>query len=344
MGVAPKISIVVPVYKVERYLNQCVESLIHQTFSNIEIVLVDDGSPDRCPQLCDEWSTRDARVRVIHKKNGGLSDARNAGIDAGIGEYILFVDSDDFVKENMCEKLLETAEDTQSDMVICGFMWKYPDHEVRQPMTSGNAVRSFSNMEMLNVFFQNKTVELSVAWNKLYRRKLFDTSDHIRYPVGKLHEDEFTTYRLIYAANRITVVPDPLYYYVQRNAGIMSAFSQKNLIDSIEAAESYIPWNKKHHLSLEKEIACAYDILSYSFYLRYWQDNRIDPQRRLLNRFRRFVIENTPAVYWLSDISPKYRIWDFLFRTNTSFLFRWVFTLKKIMQQVMRGIDHHVAE
>lgn len=330
MGAQPKVSIIVPIYKVEDCLDRCVESLVHQTYTDIEILLVNDGSPDRCPKLCDSWAERDGRIRVIHKKNGGLSDARNAGIEEAAGEYFLFIDGDDYVRPDMCEKMISAAEKNQSDMVISSFIWKYPDKEIVQSMCTGKVPQCFSNIEMLKIFFMKKTIELSVAWNKLYRRDLFFTSEDIRYPVGKLHEDEFTTYKLIYAAHNVTILPEALYYYVQRNTSIMSAFSQRNLLDSIEAAESYIPWHTEHHLSLKKEIACAYDILSYAFYLRYLHDNRIDPQRREIDRFRTFIMENTPSVYLTSGVPLKYRIWDFLLRTNTIFIYRWMYILKTL--------------
>lgn len=329
MKLLPTISIVVPIYKVEAYLNRCVKSIVEQTYTNIEIILVDDGSPEQCPALCDAWAEKDNRIRVIHKKNGGLSDARNAGIDAATGEYILFIDSDDYIAANMCQKMIDAAEGDKSDMVICGFIWKYPEKEKIQSVAAGNTTQHFSNIELLRLFFMKKTAELTIACNKLYRRQLFLTSESIRYPVGKLHEDEFTTYRLIYEAKKITVIPDALYYYVQRSASIMSAFKPQNLIDSIAAAESYIPWADEHHVDIKKEIACAYDILSYSFYLRYWQNKDIDPQRKQLKSFRRFIMAHTPCIYSSAGIPWKYRIWDFLLRTDTVAIYYSIYILKK---------------
>lgn len=325
----PKISIVVPIYKVEAYLNHCVKSIVEQTYTNIEIILVDDGSPDHCPALCDAWAEKDDRIRIIHKKNGGLSDARNAGIDAATGEYILFIDSDDYIADDMCKKMIDVAQNNKSDMIICNFIWKYPEKEIIQPMVTGDTIQNFSNIELLRLFFMKKTVELTVAWNKLYRRQLFFTSEHIRYPVGKLHEDEFTTYRLVHEAKKIMVIPDALYYYVQRSASIMSAFKPKNLTDSIAAAESYIPWADEHHLAIKKEISYAYDILSYSFYLRYWQNRDIDPQRKQLKSFRQFIMRHTPCIYLSTGIPWKYRIWDFLLRTDTVAIYYWLYILKK---------------
>lgn len=304
-------------------------SIVSQTYKNLEIILVDDGSPDNCPKLCDYWCRKDDRVHVIHKKNGGLSDARNVGIEIATGDYILFVDSDDYIMMDMCEKMIKAAEDTHADLVICSFIWKYPIEEKIQSMVTGNTMQSFTNIELLRIFFMKKTVELTVAWNKLYRRRLFFTQEHIRYPVGKLNEDEFITYRLIYEARNITIIPDALYYYVQRNTSIMSEFNSRNLSDSIEAAESYIAWMIKHNLSMEKEIACAYDILSFSFYSRYLNNKSIDPKQKKLNLFRKFILETTPSIYLSSCFPLKYRVWDFLLRNNQMFIYRWGYFLKK---------------
>lgn len=126
------ISVIVPVYKVENYLNQCLESIVKQTYSNLEILLVDDGSPDRCPEICDEWARREKRVRAIHKRNGGLSDARNAGLALAQGELVMFVDSDDWIAPEMAEKMLEAMEREEADMVICQYIKALPDGKTKR--------------------------------------------------------------------------------------------------------------------------------------------------------------------------------------------------------------------
>ena len=126
------ISVIVPVYKVENYLNQCLESIVKQTYSNLEILLVDDGSPDRCPEICDEWARREKRVRAIHKQNGGLSDARNAGLALAQGELVMFVDSDDWIAPEMAEKMLEAMEREEADMVICQYIKALPDGKTKR--------------------------------------------------------------------------------------------------------------------------------------------------------------------------------------------------------------------
>ncbi len=236
-----KISIIIPVYGVEAYLERCLDSVCNQSYTNLEIILVDDGSPDRCPVLCDEWAARDGRITVIHKKNGGLSDARNAGIEVATGDYLLFVDSDDYVAPTMCERLLDAAQEAKADIAMCGFYWMYPDHkEIQEIVMDDGAV--VERASILETWIKCETVDFIVAWNKLYRRDLFFTPEHIRYAIGKLHEDEFTTYKLLYAANRVVFVKEPLYYYIQRSGSIMANYTERNLNDYTEAVCEYVKW------------------------------------------------------------------------------------------------------
>lgn len=225
-----KISVIVPVYNVEKYLDNCVESIINQTYKDLEIILVDDGSPDKCPQMCDEWAKKDNRVKVIHKKNGGLSSARNAGIDIAIGDYLMFVDSDDYISYNMCEKLLTRIVQDNTDLCICGVEKVYPDGKESE----------FSNIEdgvMTKEEFFDKMEGICgwcwvVAWNKLYKKCIFND---LRYPDKKLYEDEFVIHKIIYKANTISSVGDPLYHYVQRKNSIISSKYTVNNLDSVEA-------------------------------------------------------------------------------------------------------------
>ena len=239
------ISVIIPIYKVHAYLSKCVESITAQTYGKLEIILVDDGSPDECPALCDAWALKDKRIKVIHKENGGLSDARNAGIEIASGDYILFVDGDDYIAPDMCEKLLTAIEDSDADMAVCSFYWEYPDRQEIQPMSVLNGT-VVSQSEILETWARFGGVEFVVAWNKLYRRELFFTPEHIRYPVGRLHEDEFTSYRLLYAAKRVVFVDKPLYHYVQRGNSIMANLGERNIRDFADAIQEYIPWAERH--------------------------------------------------------------------------------------------------
>ncbi len=228
-----KISVIVPVYNVEKYLRNCVESILKQTFHNLEIILVDDGSPDGCPAICEEYALKDDRVKVIHKENGGLSDARNAGIDAATGELIMFVDSDDRISEDMVEKLWHALTAAGADLAVCNVecvaedtaMLLENDAPIKdEVLPAGTVIRS--------CLFKRSWVWV-VVWNKLYRRKLFD---EVRFPKGKIHEDEFIFHHIFLQCGPVACVSDSLYFYTQRGGSITSEL--KNDIKRLDAAEA----------------------------------------------------------------------------------------------------------
>lgn len=236
------ISVIVPVYNVEKYLTRCVESIRKQTYSNLEIILVDDGSPDECPRMCDQFVRDDARIKVIHKPNGGLSDARNAGIEAASGAYIGFVDSDDYIHPKMYMELWKSLKAEQADIAVCGVK-KVFDGSGDMPDQSGNTARVYSGREAVaNIFEASMYLQSVVAWNKLYRRELF--SD-VRYPVGKIHEDEFTTYELFYKSDKVVYNTGIYYYYYQRADSIMGERKISFSSDGLEAYEQMADFFEK---------------------------------------------------------------------------------------------------
>jgi len=219
------VSIIIPVFKVEKYLKRCIDSIISQTYKNIEIILVDDGSDDNCPKICDEYKKIDSRIVVIHKKNGGLSDARNYGIKEAKGEYITFVDSDDTIEQNYVDCLLETLLKNNADISVCGYMVKY-DNGKEIPNANGKQMILNSKETLENMLYQR---DFNVAsWAKLYKRSLFNK---IEFPVGKIHEDAFTTYKLVMKSKRIACDLKPLYNYMIRSNSILTGdFSEKKLL------------------------------------------------------------------------------------------------------------------
>lgn len=228
-----RISVIVPVYKVEGYLRRCVQSILDQTFKELEVILVDDGSPDGCGAICDDFAARDSRVKVIHKENGGLSDARNAGLDAATGEYIGFVDSDDHIEPTMYEALLGALEEAEADLSICNFA--FVDEEnvadgITPPLTDEVLTRRQA-LERLGSDGENY-VYFVTAWNRLYRRRLWEG---LRFPVGKLHEDEFTAHRIFDRCEKIATVGQVLYRYVQRGGSIMSGGASVCSLDGVYA-------------------------------------------------------------------------------------------------------------
>ena len=229
-----EISIIVPIYKVENHLDTCINSILNQTFSNFELILVDDGSPDNCGKICDEYEKKDNRIKVIHKENGGLSDARNAGLDIAKGKYIAFVDSDDIIHPRMYEILFQCINKSDSDIVQCKFKKFKNLDEVKDELDNYNETfEEYDNKTAIIDMIDNNKINVN-SWNKLYKRELFK---NLRFPKGKIHEDEFLTYKLLYNSRKITYVDEELYYYYQNDNGIMNGSSILKRLDRIEALE-----------------------------------------------------------------------------------------------------------
>ena len=233
----PKISIIVPIYKVEPYLKRCVDSILNQTFTDFECILVDDGSPDNCPQICDEYAKKDKRIRVIHKKNGGLSDARNAGIDIAQGEYLGFIDSDDWIHPQMYEILYQGIVENNVRLSVCAY--NETDTEQEFERIDKPVFELHNGMD----FLMADNVTAVVAWNKLYHRSLFK---EIRYPVGRIHEDEFTTYKILYKAGNIAFCDFKMYYYFMNFNGITKSKYTIRQMDEIIAVEERNLFIKKN--------------------------------------------------------------------------------------------------
>ena len=224
------ISIIIPVYKVEKYLSQCLDSLLAQTYRNLEIILVDDDSPDSCGQICDDYAKKDGRIRVIHKSNGGLSSARNAGLDIAVGDYIGFIDSDDWIASDMFDYLLQNIKRYNADIAECGYYEVFPAYSIRNRV---HGIQIYNGKDALSALLALKIG--NYAWNKLYRRDLFAD---IRYPEGKNYEDVRTTYRLFGKARSVVSLAEAKYYYRQNNAGIVSNPSIENKISCVESRMS----------------------------------------------------------------------------------------------------------
>lgn len=246
-----KITIIIPVYKVENYLNQCIQSVLQQTYSNLEIILVDDGSPDKCGSICDCYASKDTRIKVIHKENGGLSDARNAGINIATGDYIGFVDSDDFIAPDMYETLLNVILKDNVDIAICKtetFTGKRKEYS--EKVDENYRVSIYSPEDALKEMLLEKQYNTS-AWDKLYRREIFN---NIRYPKGKIYEDLFTTYKLINEANTVGYINKIGYYYRITPNSITNSSFNDNKFDLMEASEEVIKFTEDNYPRL-KEIA-----------------------------------------------------------------------------------------
>ena len=208
------ITVIVPVYKVETYLPICVESIISQTYNNVEIILVDDGSPDKCGAICDEYALKDNRIRVIHKENGGLSSARNSGMQVMQGEYVTFIDSDDWIEKTFIEVMYKAICSEQADLVACGLL-KTSNLDSKGRVT--RQIKRYSGVSALEDMLYQKDID-NCACAKIYKASLFN---HIMFPVGKWYEDLFTTYRVLAQADKVVYIDAELYYYRINSNSIM---------------------------------------------------------------------------------------------------------------------------
>lgn len=244
----PLISVVIPIYQVKEYLEQCLESVIGQTYKNLEIILVDDGSTDGSGDLCDKFANKDNRIRVIHKENGGLSSARNVGIDVSKGEYISFIDSDDWIDERYIEELYRLCVDNDCDIAQCVHWDIWSEVNIHADKLTKAFV--FSPRELAYAFDSLELWQTILAWNKLYKIELFE---EIRYPEGRIHEDEYTSYKLTWKANKIAVTYSKLYYY--RRCRANSIKTAKYSYKRLDCDEAYVQKENFYELEGEHELS-----------------------------------------------------------------------------------------
>jgi glycosyltransferase involved in cell wall biosynthesis len=262
---SPLISIIVPVYNVESYLERCVNSLLNQTYTNIEIILIDDGSTDNSPLLCDQFKSIDERVVVHHKKNEGLSSARNKGIEMATGMYIGFVDSDDFVAEDMFEKLLDASMMNSAEISLCARYHYYDNGNTSSADTLPSAAIWSNEQAISNLLVWNKID--SSACNKLFKTSLFESK---RFPIGKRCEDVFIIPELICASSKVVHIGEPKYYYYQRHLSITHAAFSMNFMDILEAHESVANFVIKQFPDLKSKAKSFYYNAFLSVYLTYY--------------------------------------------------------------------------
>lgn len=227
------VTIIIPVYNISEYVERCVKSVIMQSYVNLEIILVDDGSTDDSGKKCDKYAILDERVTVYHKKNGGLSDARNYGIERSHGSYIMFIDGDDWVEPTIVEELYAVHQNAEVDFVQCQFMYVYENGHKKQLDVIQPDLSYFSRKEAIKSFVESGPLGISVtAWAKLYRRDVFK---HIRYPKGKVHEDVFTMCDIVFSdISKVAVLGKPLYNYFQREGSISNSVNYKRLKDQLD--------------------------------------------------------------------------------------------------------------
>ncbi len=254
------ITVILPIYKVEKYLRACVDSVLAQTYSNLEVILVDDGSPDGCPAIVDDYAAKDSRVIPIHQTNAGLSEARNAGLRIAKGQWIVMVDSDDVIDTTMIEKLYKAAvsndckmswcliKEIEEDAMLKGCVDEEPKDETDAD-EGDDKIQVITNSEAEGYLYtMGGNQQCLVAWNKLYHKDCFiEDGQPIYYPIGKIFEDGYTSYRCIYAAGKIAVLNEYLYFYRQRAGSIMKVNAYVKYEPALEAGDLRMDFYKKHN-------------------------------------------------------------------------------------------------
>lgn len=299
------VSIIVPVYNVEQYLDKCIESLVTQSYINLEIILVNDGSKDTSGEICDLWAKKDKRIKVIHKKNGGLSDARNRGLDIVTGDIISFIDSDDYISKYFYEKLINIMEQTDSDIVECQFK-KFNENERVNYLNKKNIeFISFNTEEAIKNLILNCELSTTV-WNKIYKTSVIKK---LKFRVGKTNEDDFYTYLAFDNAKKITKLQDELYYYLQRPGSIMGKIYKLNRLDEIEAKYErlkYIEKNYKNLILIAKQDTIFGSLYAYQRLLKDGEESDIEKGKKILSEYIN-RISFTKRDY--SNLNFKNKIW-----------------------------------
>lgn len=237
----PLISVIIPVYRVEEYLDRCVESVCSQTYQNLQIILVDDGSDDNCPKMCDDWTGKDSRIQVVHKPNGGLSDARNAGLKVAIGEYVYFLDSDDYIVENAIERMVTVMDERKADAVVFGYTKIGEDGKEISASAFADGTYYFKTEQEKLVFMYKTLLQYRVgweAWNRLYRMDII-RRNQLKFEPNKEIFAEDRCFNLYYTlcSDNLVCLPDKLHYYLIRSTSIMGKRKEFKVNETIQLSK-----------------------------------------------------------------------------------------------------------
>ena len=294
----PLVTVIVPVYKVEKYLGKCVDSILNQTYYNLEIILVDDGSPDNCGALCDNYALKDKRIIVIHQENKGLSEARNAAIDIASGEYITFIDSDDWIDLNFIEYLLKLLINEKAQIAVTSFLNVFEDGSTQKNTNESSLIR-LNKIDALSCYLLNDYLT-PCACGKLYKKELWN---NIRFPEGKLFEDQFTIYKVLEKAQTVIFSPNDFYFYLKRDGSIgHSPFSSKtvDLHDGINMQYDYLI---NQYPSIKKDLSIGKIIWELVFINILIFNNKENEYKNILSELKFFIFKNALNVIKTTRIS-----------------------------------------
>lgn len=316
-----EISIIVPIYNLESYLPKCIDSILAQTFTDFELILVDDGSTDRSKEICDQYARLDQRVKVIHKKNGGIASSRNAGLEVARGKYIGFVDNDDYINEFMFEILYQNAEKFSADIVVCDYIKIVEDQEYNLDQVDETyKLKHFNNREALNSIYRDmNNATFIYPWNKLYKRLLFDD---IRYELGNIYDDETVAHKLLYKSKKVTYVQRTLYYYVQRKGSqINSPFSVKKFGRVYALKDREVFFRNMNERELHQKALKHYmDVFFWYYFLAKSTLQDVDKE---LKQLKRTFDQSLMELLKHKEISWKQKVMFILFSIYP-FLYEWI--------------------
>lgn len=336
-----KISIIIPIYNVEKYLDRCMESLLGQTLQDIELIMVDDGSPDRCPQMCEEYARKDSRIKVIHKSNAGLGHARNSGLEVATGEFVAFIDSDDYVDTSMFEILYKEALKTRADAVFCAYQIhdKNRDGEIlfsKQKLLHGEEIINYiADMIASPVEIKEERMECMSAWNGIYKKKILDKKN-IRFMSEReiVSEDIVFNVDFLKGCNCIALVPQPLYYYCINGNSLSQTFKESKFSGIVRLYQSLIDRTAELN-SVEMKNRCLRLLAEYTL----GQIN--DLFLSSLSLKKKKMIFNTVSKYKIWEektntfkvVLPKTQFLKFyLLKSRSFFLYQMVITIKKLLK------------
>ena len=299
------VSIIVPVYNVEKWLERCIQSLVDQTYRTLEIILIDDGSTDSSSMICDRWAEKDRRIIVVHKENGGLSSARNLGIDLAHGQYIGFVDSDDWVNSRFIEILHQLMVNYQCDLAECGSCETWGEVH---PTSYEAAAEVHTKHEAMEAHLKD-TRFTCVIWNNLYKREIITA----RFPEGKLHEDLFWTYQIIDQCSTLVHTAVPLYYHFHRSDSITgSTYTLSRIADLLEGGLMRCQFVTKKYPELADMVRIKYYLQS-QWFVQYIKRRKIDHGESCISEILSRI--HSLGITWLykSSASLKEKLWISLF-------------------------------
>lgn len=323
MKCLPKISVIVPIYNVEKYLDRCVQSLVNQSYNNLDIILVDDGSPDNCPQMCDEYAKKYSNIKAVHKENGGLSDARNYGMKYAEGEYISFIDSDDWIDTKTYEIIMSKMLETNSEIGAFNVLWYYEGDELKPELSDEYEV--MNSQQAIECTIDDIKVKTNV-WNKVYKRNIVD---ELEFPKGKLNEDEFYTFKVLDRATSIVYIHRQCYYYFQRSNSIMGEY-KLNRLDMLDGVWARYELIKEKYPEIEVKAKVIFAFCCLYHYQKLIQNKGVDSEglgRKKIKKYRKRVhismaeADNMPFINRLSIIM-----------CNSSFGMDFIAKLRNIMK------------